>query len=84
VSTSALGVRAGLAGGAQNHDCDTMGRDQRGIEHQPTKRDHPSAKDARENKNLEQMPVAYKIGFCSRADCFHPESDGRFPDAGVM
>jgi hypothetical protein len=27
------------------------------LEHQPTKRDHPSAKDARENKNLEHQPT---------------------------
>ncbi len=40
------------------------------LEHQPTKRDHPSAKDARENKNLEQTPIAYKIGVCSRATGF--------------
>jgi hypothetical protein len=35
------------------------------LEHHPFKRSHPTDKDARENKELEQTPCAYQQGVCS-------------------
>lgn len=39
-----------------------------GLEHHSTERDHPSDKDARQNKGLVHGPCAYQHGSCSRSD----------------